>query len=112
MSPAPLEITPEAFSELAARVSAEAVRHLENLGSAPIRPHTTGEESLRRFGGPAPERGLGPGALDALAEVAQHSRVGNGGFFGYVMGSGEPVAALGDFFASVLNQNATAWRSG
>jgi aromatic-L-amino-acid decarboxylase len=34
------------------------------------------------------------------------------GFFGYVMGSGEPVAALGDFFASVLNQNATAWRSG
>jgi glutamate/tyrosine decarboxylase-like PLP-dependent enzyme len=28
------------------------------------------------------------------------------------MGSGEPVAALGDYFASVLNQNATAWRSG
>lgn len=55
---------------------------------------------------------MGPAALDALAEVAQHSRAGNGRFFGYVMGSGEPVGALGDFFASVINQNATAWRSG
>ena len=55
---------------------------------------------------------MGSAALDALGEVAQHSRTGNGRFFGYVMGSGEPVAALGDFFASVINQNATAWRSG
>src|SRR5919112_296381 len=47
-----------------------------------------------------------------VGEEAQHSRTGNGRFFGYVMGSGEPVAALGDYFASVLNQNATAWRSG
>jgi len=28
-----------------------------------------------------------------------------------VQGSAEPVAALGDFVASVLNQNMTAWRS-
>ena len=28
------------------------------------------------------------------------------------MGSGEPVGALGDLFASVINQNGTAWRSG
>ncbi len=26
-------------------------------------------------------------------------------------GPGEPVAALGDLFASILNQNMTAWRS-
>src|SRR6185295_578793 len=77
-----------------------------------IRPPTTGSESLELFGGPAPEHGLGAAALDALADVARHSRVGNGRFFGYVMGSGEPVGALGDLFASVLNQNATAWRSG
>jgi aromatic-L-amino-acid/L-tryptophan decarboxylase len=44
--------------------------------------------------------------------VARHSRAGNGRFFGYVMGSGEPVGALGDLFASVINQNGTAWRSG
>jgi aromatic-L-amino-acid decarboxylase len=29
----------------------------------------------------------------------------------YVLGSGEPVAAVGDLYASVLNQNVTAWRS-
>ena len=112
MSLPPLEIPPDDFAELADRVSREAAGHLRNLDSAPIRPATTGAESLALFGGPAPERGLGAAALDALADVARHSRAGNARFFGYVMGSGEPVAALGDFFASVLNQNATAWRSG
>jgi aromatic-L-amino-acid/L-tryptophan decarboxylase len=112
MSPAPLDLSPEDFATLAARVGEEAVRHLRRLDSATIRPSTTGSESLDLFAGPAPEHGVGPAALDALGEVAQHSRTGNGRFFGYVMGSGEPVGALGDFFASVINQNATAWRSG
>ena len=112
MSPASLDISPDDFAALAARVGEEAARHLRGLDSAPIRPSTTGAESLGLFAGPPPERGMGPAALDALGEVAQHSRTGNGRFFGYVMGSGEPVGALGDFFASVINQNATAWRSG
>src|SRR5262249_23571765 len=47
----------------------------------------------------------------ALADVIAHSRAQNGRFFGYVLGSAEPVAALADFVASVLNQNMTAWRS-
>jgi glutamate/tyrosine decarboxylase-like PLP-dependent enzyme len=112
MSPVPLELSPDDFSALAARVGEEAVRHLRGLDSAPIRPSITGPESLDLFAGPAPEDGMGPAALDALGEVARHSRAGNARFFGYVMGSGEPVGALGDFFASVINQNATAWRSG
>src|SRR5205807_5524936 len=29
----------------------------------------------------------------------------------YVVGSGEAVGALGDLYASILNQNVTAWRS-
>jgi aromatic-L-amino-acid/L-tryptophan decarboxylase len=29
----------------------------------------------------------------------------------YVLGSGDPIGALGDLYASVLNQNVTAWRS-
>jgi len=112
MSPAPLHLSPDDFAALAARVGEQATRHLRGLDAAAIRPATTGAESLALFGGPAPETGMGPAALDALDEVARHSRTGNGRFFGYVMGSGEPVAALGDLFASVLNQNATAWRSG
>lgn len=112
MSPVPLDLSPDDFAVLAARVAEEALHHLRHLDSTPIRPATTGAESLELFAGPAPVRGEGAAALDALADVARHSRTGNGRFFGYVMGSGEPVAALGDFFASVINQNATAWRSG
>jgi hypothetical protein len=40
------------------------------------------------------------------------SRAQNGRFFGYVLGSGEPVGAVADLLVSVLNQNVTAWRSG
>lgn len=112
MSPAPLDLSPDDFSALAARVGDEAVRHLRSLDETRIRPSTTGSESLDLFAGPVPEDGMGPAAFDALGEVARHSRAGNARFFGYVMGSGEPVGALGDFFASVINQNATAWRSG
>ena len=108
----PLAISADDFAALAHRVDEEAVRHQRDLDVTPIRPATTGAESHALFARPAPEQGLGAAALDLLGEVAQHSRTGNGRFFGYVMGSGEPVAALGDYFASVLNQNATAWRSG
>ena len=38
--------------------------------------------------------GLGVAALDELRAVAQHSRAGNGRFFGDVMGSGEPVGRV------------------
>src|SRR6266567_2963519 len=50
--------------------------------------------------------------LADLDVIADHSRPGNARFFAYVLGSGEPVAAIGDLYASVLNQNVTAWRSG
>jgi glutamate/tyrosine decarboxylase-like PLP-dependent enzyme len=63
------------------------------------------------FERPLPEQGVGSAAFDDLAVIADHSRPGNARFFAYVLGSGEPVAALGDLYASVLNQNVTAWRS-
>ncbi len=59
-----------------------------------------------------PEQGIGEAAFDDLPEVLRASRAPNGRFFGYVLGSGEPVAATADLMASVLNQNVTAWRSG
>jgi glutamate/tyrosine decarboxylase-like PLP-dependent enzyme len=54
---------------------------------------------------------MGAEAFTALRDVVAHSRAQNGRFFGYVQGPGEPVAALGDLVASILNQNMTAWRS-
>ena len=55
---------------------------------------------------------MGEEALGSLPEIVRLSRVQNGRFFGYVLGSGEPVGAVADLLASVLNQNVTAWRSG
>ncbi|WP_292555235.1 aminotransferase class V-fold PLP-dependent enzyme, partial [Mesorhizobium sp.] len=41
----------------------------------------------------------------------EHARPSAGRFFAYVFGSGEPVGALGDLLAAVLNQNVASWRS-
>jgi glutamate/tyrosine decarboxylase-like PLP-dependent enzyme len=100
------------FSELGRRVVDGAARYLDELDGLPIRPRSSGVQTVGLFDGPPPVKGVGAAAFDDLSAVIEHSRVGNGRFFGYVMGSGEPVAALGDLFASVINQNATAWRSG
>jgi len=108
----PLEISPTQFQRLAERVSALAVDYLEHLDAQAISPATTGEEVVSLFDTVLPEQGIGDGAFDALPDVLRLSRAQNGRFFGYVLGSGEPVGAVADLLASVLNQNVTAWRSG
>jgi len=108
----PLEITPAQFRQLAEHIARLAAYYLDGIDSQPIAPATSGEESVRCFRTALPEQGCGDAALNALAEVIRLSRAQNGRFFGYVLGSGEPVAAVADLLASVLNQNVTAWRSG
>jgi len=106
-----LPLTPEEFRALADRVVDLAASLLAGLPTARAFPETSGAETLAAFDAPLPEDGLGPAALDALSRVIALSRPPGPRFFGYVLGSGEPVAALGDLLASVLNQNVTAWRS-
>jgi glutamate/tyrosine decarboxylase-like PLP-dependent enzyme len=108
----PLEISANEFRLLADRITELAANYLDNIDSLRVSPATTGAESLRIFRAELPEEGMRGEALNLLPEVMRHSRVQNGGFFGYVLGSGEPVAATADLLASVLNPNATAWRSG
>jgi aromatic-L-amino-acid/L-tryptophan decarboxylase len=108
----PLEVSSEQFRRLAERVAALAADYLEGLDQQRISPATTGEETRRVYSGAVPERGLGEEAFAALPDLVRLSRAQNGRFFGYVLGSGEPVGAVADLFASVLNQNVTAWRSG
>ncbi|MDQ3956196.1 MAG: pyridoxal-dependent decarboxylase [Actinomycetota bacterium] len=107
-----LSLDSEEFRELAQRVTEIAADYLQSLPERPIIPNTSGAETQEAFAGPAPEEGLGVAALDDLQKVAALSRAQNGGFFGYVLGSGEPVGATADLLASVINQNLTAWRSG
>jgi aromatic-L-amino-acid/L-tryptophan decarboxylase len=108
----PVEISSDQFRRLAEHVTKLAAEYLENIDTQPISPATVGAETLRLFRTGIPEEGSGEEVLNQLAEVMRLSRVQNGRFFGYVLGSGEPVAAAGDLLASVLNQNVTAWRSG
>ena len=107
----PLDLSPEEFRKLAERAVREAGEYLAGLGQRPTFPSTSGEQTSKLFRGQLPEQGLGAKAFDAMAEIFAHSRPGNGRFFGYVFGSGEPVGAVADLVASVVNQNVTAWRS-
>jgi len=108
----PTEISNDQFRRLAARVTDLAANYLQNLDQRAISPATSGAETERLFQSDLPEQGLGEEAFNALEDVIRLSRAQNGRFFGYVLGSGEPVGALADLLASVLNQNVTAWRSG
>ena len=107
----PLELSPEDFRRLAADVTELSAEWLSSLDARRTFPNTSGAEVERLFALDAPERGMGERAFAALRDVVAHSRAQNGRFFGYVQGPGEPIAALGDLVASVVNQNMTAWRS-
>jgi glutamate/tyrosine decarboxylase-like PLP-dependent enzyme len=106
-----LDMSVEQFQELAERIARLASDHLVRLDEAPIQPDVSGERLVELLGGDAPRLGRGAAVVDLLRGVAEGSRVQNGRFLGYVLGSGEPAGAAADLLASVLNQNLTAWRS-
>src|SRR5579859_3860469 len=107
----PLDLTPDQFRHLSERVIEIAASYLQGLDSRSILPSADGAELERLYRTPLPESGLPEEAIRGLADVALHSRAQNGRFFGYVLGSGEPAAAVADLLCSILNQNVTAWRS-
>jgi aromatic-L-amino-acid/L-tryptophan decarboxylase len=106
-----LEIPTEDFRRLAANIVDLCAGYLSTLEKRPTFPQTTGAASEGIFDLDLPELGMGDEAFAALRDVIAASRAQNGRFFGYVQGSGEPIAALGDLLGSILNQNITAWRS-
>jgi aromatic-L-amino-acid/L-tryptophan decarboxylase len=107
----PLDLPEAEFRTLAARTSSLAGDYYARLSDERAYPRVSGARTRAAFDEPAPQQGLRGAAFDALMEVMDMSRAPTGRFFGYVLGSGEPVAALADFLASILNQNVTAWRS-
>src|SRR5215831_6055051 len=107
----PLEISDNEFRRLSAEVVDLSAEFLSSLEKRAIFPETSGAIVEKLFDVEAPEHGMGEHALTGLRDVMQHARAQNGRFFGYVQGACESVSALGDLFASVINQNMTAWRS-
>lgn len=107
-----LALPPETFRALAHNLTDFAADYLERLPQLPSYPSKiSGQQTELLFGGDIPLEGIGAAAFDSLPEVFENSRPASPRFFGYVFGSGEPVGALGEFAASVLHQNAAAWRS-
>jgi glutamate/tyrosine decarboxylase-like PLP-dependent enzyme len=98
-----------------AKLMAEAARLVEEYwGSLPERPsypETSAAMTSVLFSRVWKENGRGGKVLDDFKAISDHSRPSTGRFFGYVVGSGEPVGAIGDLLASALNQNVTSWRS-
>ncbi len=107
----PLDVSSDEFSVLAAKVMELASEWISSQDGRAIFPATSGQICEQLFSLELPQCGMGADALTALRDVMAHSRAQNGRFYGYVQGPGEPVAALGDLLASVVNQNMTAWRS-
>lgn len=107
----PLHLSSDEFRSLADRVTTLAADFLAQLNDARSFPPCSGRDVTARFDEPYPAAALQARALDALEDVIAMSRAPTPRFYGYVLGSGEPVAALADMLASVLNQNVTAWRS-
>ena len=107
-----LSLSPDEFRALAHAVSDLAAEYLESISAIPSFPNgLTGNDTERVFSSELPLEGIGPASFDSLRDIIGMSRPNSPRFFGYVFGSGLPVGALGDFAASVLNQNVTAWRS-
>src|SRR5690242_10013402 len=104
--------SPDEFRQVCSRLTELAVEYLAGLNTRAVFPQTSGAATEALFAATAaPEEGLGVAALDELPQVLAHSRAQNARFFGYVLGSGDPIAASADLLASVLNQNVTSWRS-
>jgi glutamate/tyrosine decarboxylase-like PLP-dependent enzyme len=106
-----LEVSPDEFRRIAMQAVDLATEYLRGLRELPAFPHTSAAETTAMFDEPIPEQGIGNAAVDDMKKVLATARPGGPAFFGYVLGSGEPVAAAADLVASVLNQNVTAWRS-
>src|SRR5262249_60247790 len=103
-----LQLSTSEFRTLAARVTALAADYLDGLWQRPAFPHVSGEKSLEPFSDPLPEEGLGAAALEGLHAVLDSSRPPSPRFFGYWLGSGEPVAALGYLRPRLRHQTVAA----
>jgi glutamate/tyrosine decarboxylase-like PLP-dependent enzyme len=107
----PLSLSQEQYRQIYERITQVALAYLSSVGDMPSFPDVSGGRVQGMFSASLPEQGVGMAALDDLTDIIDTVRPCGPRFFGYVLGSGEPVAAAADLLASVLNQNVTAWRS-
>jgi len=95
-----LEISHQELSRLANDATQLATRYWETLEHRQSYPSTSGTQTTELFTRTWPEEGRGREVLQDFMLIAEHSRPSTGRFFGYVFGSGEPVAALAEWLAA------------
>jgi aromatic-L-amino-acid decarboxylase len=108
----PLVLSQAKYEEIFQRLTRLSLEYLASIPERPTFPNVSASELESWFSRELPEHGLGDAAFEELTKVLEGCRPNSPRFFGYVFGSGEPIAAAADLLASVLNQNTTAWRSG
>ncbi|HEY1404416.1 MAG TPA: aminotransferase class V-fold PLP-dependent enzyme [Pyrinomonadaceae bacterium] len=108
-----LDISDEAFNELAARAVELVSNYFRGVSASPVLKQTTAVELNAQFDAPLPPA---PDPLDQvfadcrrIFEGSRHS--GHPRFLGYVASPSTPIGAFADLIASALNQNVPAWRS-
>jgi aromatic-L-amino-acid/L-tryptophan decarboxylase len=106
-----LQISHQELSRLADEAMGLAKNYWESVEQRPAYPATSGAQTTEIFSRPWPEEGRGREVLQDFKLITEHARPSGGKFFAYVLGSGEPVGALGELLAATLNQNVTSWRS-
>jgi aromatic-L-amino-acid/L-tryptophan decarboxylase len=106
----PLRVSADEFRVIAEGINRLAAEFLSSLDDRRTVSATTATDTAA-FSVPLAEEGVGKAVLRDLEAIADHVRAPTGRRLPYVLGSGDPIAALGDLYASVLNQNVTAWRS-
>ena len=106
----PLPVSADEFRAFAEGVNRLAAEFLGGLDDRRTVSATSATDTAA-FSVPLAEEGIGEEVLRDLEAIAEHVRAPTGRRLPYVLGSGDPIAALGDLYASVLNQNVTAWRS-
>jgi aromatic-L-amino-acid decarboxylase len=106
----PLQVSAAEFRAIADGVNRLAMDFLADLEERRTVSPTSATDTAV-FDMLLPEEAGGEAVLRDLEAISEHVRAPTGRRLPYVVGSGDPIGALGDFYASVLNQNVTAWRS-
>jgi len=111
---ASLELTAEERQQLGNQALQFVLKYFQEFSETPVHPQVDPSEFRRRLNIPLPIEGeSGAKVIDDCANlIAPLGRSsGHPRMFGYVASSGTFIGAVGDFIASILNQNVTSWRS-
>lgn len=109
-----LDMPAETFRELGSDFLDLAAQWLAEEPNAPVLRHCSGVELADLLAEPPPEQGVDVDALlaelrDKVLRYSRHN--GHPRQWAHVCASPDPVGALADMLAAIINQNVTAWRS-